>query len=145
MTDPTDPLSTQISEILKQIQTQAPEVLEMGVRKVRTTAELQIAGLVIEWICFLVAIVLLSKAWRSWQKREAAYRAWREGDRQSGGYGPDQPSDLHSIWAVIAAIVASLLLFIVVIQIGWYLPDDVSYLLNARYYAALELIKQIRG
>lgn len=139
------PLSDQISEILRQLQSQAPEVLEMGVRKVRTTAELQIAGYVAEWLGFLVAVLLLSRIWQSWGRKRATYLAWKEGSRRGDAERPDPPSDAHDVWAGVAVIVSGILLFLIVIQVGWYLPDQVSYIVNARYYAVLELIHQIRG
>lgn len=139
------PLTDEISEILHQLQAQAPEVLEMGARKVRTTAELQIAGYVAEWVGFLVMVLLLSRVWQSWRVKRSVYLAWKEGSRRAGDDRPDPPSDAHDIWAGVAVITAGILLFIIVVQVGWYLPEQVSYILNARYHAVLELIHQIRG
>lgn len=147
MTNPIDavaPLAIQISEILKEVHDQAPEVLELAATKVRSTAELQIAGMAFEWLLFLVAILLMSRVWKSWRIKNARYKNWSDGDRR-GGERPDQPSDAHDVWAVIAGVGSGALLFTMAIQIGWYLPDQVGFILNARYYAVLELIHQIRG
>jgi predicted histidine transporter YuiF (NhaC family) len=135
-------LTDEITAILKQLQAQAPEVLEMGVRKIRTTAELQIAGMAIEWVGFLVAAFLLIKMYRRWRKLDHAARSWKYNAHEER---PDYPSDAHDVAAVVAVVFAVLLIFIVTIQVGWYLPDQVSYIVNARYYAVLELIHQIRG
>lgn len=138
------PIIDQIAEILKEVHEQAPEVLELGIAKVRTQAELQIACMVLQWAAFLVAILLMSRVWKSWRIKNAKYQDWKAGSpRQSER--PDQTSDAHDVWAVIAGIASGILLFIIAVQIGWYLPDQVSFILNARYYAVLELIHQIRG
>jgi hypothetical protein len=136
------PLTDQISSILHDLQSQAPEVLELGVKKVRTTAELQIAGFIAEWLVFLIAILIMSRVWRSWLRYYAKYRAW---SRSSDGDRPDPPSDAHDGWMVASVVMSAILALIIVIQVGWYLPDQVSFLLNARYYAVLELIHQLRG
>lgn len=138
------PLATQISEILREVHDQAPEVLELGIAKVRSTAELQVGFMVGQWLLFLLAIGLMSRVWRSWRVKNDRYQEWSQGSRR-GGDRPDQPSDAHDAWAVISGCASGILLLVIVIQIGWYLPDQLGFLLNARYYAVLELIHQIRG
>lgn len=118
--DASGPLATQISEILREVHDQAPEVLELGVAKVRSTAELQVGFMVFQWLLFLLAIGLMSCVWKSWRVKHAAYKAWRDGsrDERSSSSQPDDTTEAHDVWAVIAGCASGALLFVIVIQIG---------------------------